>query len=343
MKFAALWCSGLLLATGIAVAGESRWQTLPDLPQAVAGQFVGVSDGALLVAGGSSYPVSLFQGGIKRWVDTISVLEPGKREWRTGFTLEQPLAYGAAVSTANGLICLGGGDAQQNSAAVFRLNWRDGKVGRTPLPALPSPCAMTVAALVGDTIYVAGGQETPAATTALHNFWALDLKHQPLHWQVLPSWPGPGRILPAAAGDGHAFYLFGGCELSAGADGKAVRRYLTDAYRYRPGKGWEKLADLPHPVAAAPALASGGKLLVFGGDDGAYAQRIWELKEAHPGFRRDILTFDPATGIWRQEGSLPVGLVTTSAVRWGKRIVIPGGEDRPGHRAARVLSAALSH
>ena len=28
-------------------------------------------------------------------------------------------------------------------------------------------------------------------------------------------------------------------------EGKAARRYLSDAYRYTPGEGWEKLADMP--------------------------------------------------------------------------------------------------
>jgi hypothetical protein len=35
--------------------------------------------------------------------------------------------------------------------------------------------------------------------------------------------------------------------------------------------------------------------------------------------------------------SPPVSLVTTSAVNWQGAVIIPGGEDRPGHRSARAL------
>ena len=58
----------------------------------------------------------------------------------------------------------------------------------------------------------------------------------------------------AGACDG-SFYLFSGAELHAGADGKPVRRYLTDAYVFKPGMGWEKLPDMPRPAVAAPSPA----------------------------------------------------------------------------------------
>ncbi|MGH9630617.1 MAG: hypothetical protein ACRD7E_20080, partial [Bryobacteraceae bacterium] len=62
-----------------------RWERLPDLPSAISGQFAGVSGGclsrnsrttdscALIVAGGSYFPVPLLEGGRKVWVDTVFV------------------------------------------------------------------------------------------------------------------------------------------------------------------------------------------------------------------------------------------------------------------------------
>ena len=38
--------------------GSLGWRRLPDLPLALAGQFAGVHNGALIVAGGSHFPVS---------------------------------------------------------------------------------------------------------------------------------------------------------------------------------------------------------------------------------------------------------------------------------------------
>src|SRR4051794_14537917 len=59
-----------------ALAGE--WKQLPSLPDAegFAGSFAGVSNGALLVAGGTNFPGKKpWEGGAKVWYDTVYVLE----------------------------------------------------------------------------------------------------------------------------------------------------------------------------------------------------------------------------------------------------------------------------
>lgn len=321
------------------------WKPLPDLPEpiGVAGPFAGISNDALIVAGGAHFPVPLFEGGTKVWVDDIYVLEkeaPEQYSWLTGYKLDKPLAYGSSVSTAQGVICIGGSDANEFYADVFSLTWADGKIEPNSLPALPKPCAFNSAAKVGDIIYVAGGQGSPSATVAMKNFWSLDLSDPNANWEQLEPWPGPGRILPVAGTIDGCFYLFGGCELSPGEDGKAKRRYLTDAYRFDPKKGWSEIADLPTAVTAAPspAVAYGpSHLLVFGGDDGANADRVWELKDKHPGFSRDILAYHTITDTWAKMGRLPAGHVTTAAVQWSDSVVMPSGEIRPGTRTPKVF------
>ncbi len=313
------------------------------MPQAVSGHFAGVSNNVLIVAGGAHFPVPLFEGGKKVWVDTVFALRAGADEWQTSLKLHNPLAYGATAVTDDGIVCIGGGDAERNYAEVFRLQWVNGQIRRTPLPDLPKPCAMCSAAVLEDTIYVAGGQDSPKATAAMRNFWALDLSKAELKWAVLEPWPGAPRILPAAAAQDGAFYLVSGADLLVGEDREVFRRYLNDAYRFQPGKGWERIADVPRPTVAAPAIAYGpSHILVFGGDDGENASRVWELKEKHPGFSRDILAYHTITDTWARMGTLPAGLVTTNAVHWRDAIVIPGGEDRPGHRSAEVLEGRRS-
>ncbi len=322
------------------------WRALPPLPEplGLGGPFAGVSNDALIVAGGAHFPVSLFKGGTKMWRDYVFVLEKGKDKWRRADPLPRPLAYGASISALGGLICIGGGDAEQHYADVFLLKWSNGKLDRTRLPSLPKPCAFTCAALVGETIYVAGGTDKPSAATTLKNFWALDLSAKPMKWQTLEPWPGPSRMLSAAGSAGGAFYLFAGCELYPNAQGKGTRRYLTDAYRYRPGQGWRRIADLPRPAVAAPSPAlspDGRRLLLLGGDDGANAGRVFELKDKHPGFRRDVLAYDTENNTWAKAGDMPAGQVTTSAVLWRGAIVIPSGEVRPGVRSPKVWAVRL--
>lgn len=58
-----------------------NWNALPDLPDpvGVAGPFVGISDDALIVAGGANFPdAPPWQGGKKMWHDKIHVLEKDK-------------------------------------------------------------------------------------------------------------------------------------------------------------------------------------------------------------------------------------------------------------------------
>lgn len=318
-----------------------RWRNLPELPRVSSGQFAGVSGGALLVAGGSYFPTPLFDGGQKTWHDAVFVLEPGHAAWKT-LKLPRPLAYGGSVTIGDGLILIGGGDASRNYATVFRLRWLGGRLEESRLPDLPGPAANMSAALLGTTIYVAGGQDSTTATSALRNFWALDLERPGAQWQSLDPWPGAARIFPVLAAQDGAVYLFSGAELYPGSGGKAARRYLTDGYRFQPGKGWSKLADVPRPMVAAPVAAIGqSHILVMGGDDGENATRIWELKDQHPGFRPDALAYHTITRTWTLAGTLPKSLVTTTAVRWNNDIVIPAGEDRPGHRSSAVLAGTV--
>ena len=112
---------------------------------------------------------------------------------------------------------------------------------------------------------------------------------------------------------------------------------LTDAYRYRPGQGWTRIADLPHAVVAAPTVAwDDHHILVFGGDDGRLAAQGTSLGDKHPGFRHEILSYDTKTDRWGVVQELPSLTVTTPASVRGRTIFIPTGEDRPGHRTTAV-------
>ncbi|MBN2312180.1 MAG: sodium/solute symporter [Candidatus Hydrogenedentes bacterium] len=338
---------GAVCGAAAAHADDVEWKELPDLEQPLSGHFAGVSNNALVLAGGAWFPVSLWEGGTKQWLDTVFVLEPDAAAWQAAAPLPHPVAYGAVVSHDNRVICAGGSDGQTHFTEVFALEWADGAIQRTTLPDLPRPCAFMSAALVGSTMYVAGGQEAPDSTEALHSFWALDLAAESPAWQELEPWPGPARILPVVAAQEDSVFVFSGADLAAGPDGTAKRTYLTDGYRFRPKApgtlhpGWDTVTGPPRPVVAAPALGYGpSHVLVFGGDDGSLVDQIQQLRANHPGFSRDMLAYHTITDTWAVKGSIPHTLVTTQAVLWEKRIVVPAGEDRPGHRSVKVLSGS---
>ena len=328
-------------ATGT-LSEKAGWGTLPELPQPSGGQMAGVSNHTLLVIGGSYFDKPIWEGGTKLWLDTVHALEPGTREWKPAGRLSHPLAYGAGVTTSDGVIVIGGSDGTKHYADVFKLRYAGGRLEQTALPALPQPVANCGAALLNNVIYVTGGQISPSSTEALKVLWALDLNEHEPRWTALEPPPGAGRILPVVAAQAGALYVISGAELVAGTDGAAARRYLTDGWKYRPGKDWARIADAPRAVVAAPALAIGkSRILVFSGDDGANTHRVRELREKHPGFSRDVLSYDTGKNAWTMVAQMPISLVTTAAMKWQNGIVIPGGEDRPSHRSSSVLTLRL--
>ncbi len=329
-------------------ASPFAWRPLPTLPEplGVAGAFAGVVDGALVVAGGAHFPVSPFEGGTKVWVDRIWVLEPGADEWTDGGRLPQPLAYGASITIDQGVLLIGGSDSERHHPNVMLLRRQGGVINISQLPPLPLPLANHGAALLGDTIYVVGGQTAPDALEALNTVWAAKLGDL-LNPVTLPIWlpvdppPGPGRILPVVAAQEGSLYIFSGAELLADESGAPTRRFLSDGYRFTPGQGWSAVSGPPSPIVAAPAIAWGPQhIATFGGDDGSLFFRQQELGANHPGFPKRTLTYHTVTDRWADFGEPPFSQLTTTAVAWQGGVVIPSGEDRPGHRTPAVWMGA---
>lgn len=338
----------LLVAMSLpsSAAEPLRWSQLPPIPdsEGFAAPFAGVSGGALIVAGGANIPGDKWaEPFTKKWYDSVFLLERPGGAWQRAGKLPRPLGYGVSVTVDDGVVCVGGSDATRHYADVFRLTWSGSTLKTTALPSLPQPCANAAGALLGRTIYVAGGIEAPTATSALKTFWALDLDAGPdARWRELEPWPGPARMLAVAGVRSGAFYLFSGANLTAGGDGKPVREFLRDAYRFKPGEGWRRLADLPRAAVAAPSPAVpfvASALLIPTGDDGANVN-LQPVKE-HPGFPRDVLAYDTAKDAWRVADWVPFSRATVPVVRWGERYVIPNGEVRPRLRTPEVWSLAL--
>jgi N-acetylneuraminic acid mutarotase len=338
----ALVCLAMSL-TPLASAEWFEWSQLPPLPDAegFASPFAGVSNGALLVGGGANIPENKWADVFSKvWYDRVFVWEPANGHWITGPKLPRALGYGVSITAEDSVLCFGGSDATRHYADSFRMKWSKGRLDVTPLPPLPRPCAHACGALLGRVLYLAGGTETPESTRAMHNFWALDLEHPSPVWKELPPWPGPARMLATAGTSADSFYLFSGATLRAGPDGKPVRTYLKDAYRFTPATGWTRASDLPRAAVAAPspAVHSTGRLLVFSGDDGE--QVTFRPLEKHPGFPRTILAYDTAADAWstlREE--VPFSRVTVPVVRWNHGFVFPNGEVRPRERTPQVWFA----
>jgi solute:Na+ symporter, SSS family len=351
MTIGAIWRDCVILALAISMtpvasfAAEQSWldwKSIPPVPDVhgVAAPFAGVSDNQLLVAGGANFPGKKpWDGGEKVWYDHVWTLAAPDASWQDAGRLPRPLAYGVSASTGAGVICAGGSDKDRHYAETFLLTLEEGRLRRRPLPPLPRPLANACGAMLGDTLYVAGGSESPTAAAALKTFYALNLGSTDPRWEELEPWPGPPRMLAVASAQQGAFFLISGVDLSAGDDGKPVRRYLTDAYCYKPGTGWKRIADVPRPVAGAPAPAPAigpSHLLVIGGDDGSKVG--FQPPQDHLGSSDSVLSYNAVTNVWTQAGASPAPSVTAPTVHWGERWLVVSGEVRPGVRSPNVWS-----
>lgn len=313
------------------------WSKLPSLPDplGVAGPFAGVSGGTLLVAGGANFPDKMpWEGGKKVWHGTVHALSATNAAWQVAGHLPQPLAYGVSVSFQGRVLCVGGSDADRHYAGAFFLGWEAGRLTVTPVAPLPLPLANAAGAVVGETVFVAGGSEAPGEQAATRRCFAFERAGAEWRWRELEPLPGAARILPTAAVVEGAFHLLGGAALEA-VDGQVKRVPLREVWRYRPGQGWDRRPDLPKPAVACPSPApvNGPRLFLVGGDDGS---RVGGLPATHPGFPTAIVSYDAHRGTSEWRGETPASRATAPVVEWAGRWVIPSGEVRPGVRSPEV-------
>jgi N-acetylneuraminic acid mutarotase len=329
------------------------WKALPDLPDplGVAGPFVGVHNNALLVAGGANFPEPVWDNE-KKWHDHIYLLEKSEDDnwkWKLAGKLPRPIAYGAAVSTQAGLLCMGGNNAESTFQDVFLLSWNpeSQSIETKTFPDLPEPCAYGAATLVGEVVYLAGGQSGPGLESAMSNFWSLDLSQQEhasnFKWQLHESWPGKSRAfnLTVAQHNGKepAIYVISG-RRQAGDE----LEFLKDVWEFGcESRMWRQRTDAPRCLMAGTALAQADdEIFVLGGADEKDFFRVDELRDDHPGFPKEAFCYQTASDQWVSAGKTPANQVTTIAVHWNDAMIVASGEVRPRVRSPKVWQVQVT-
>ncbi|MCC9658638.1 sodium:solute symporter family transporter [Rhodopirellula halodulae] len=337
---------------------QMTWEPMPPLPNplGVAGPFVGVDSDHLIIAGGANFPTPVWENQ-KRWHDRIHVLKrDGEQfDWLDAGTLPRSLAYGAAVSIPSdgqrtgGVLCLGGSDGRSVSDQVFLMHWNPERqiVEFTDFPPLPTPCVHMTANLLGDSVYIFGGQSNLELSSATNRFWKLDLSlaadPASLQWEALPDCPGSARAFHVAASQHNGFepclYV-----ISGRSEANAKTKFLRDTWEYCPSEAkWRQRADAPACVMAGSVIGYGqSHCLVLGGDDGSLFGRADELHDNHPGFPKRNFAYHTITDRWVELPAPPLNQVTTQVVRWQDELWLPSGEIRPRVRTPAIYRIHLS-
>lgn len=349
----------------ISSAVRMQWSVhsvLPALPghedqPGLAGSFSGIIDDKLVIAGGANFPDGLpWECGERRyWSDVYINSVDNPDEWIVlPGALPGNLAYGVSVTLPEGLLIIGGVNDEgcQKEVSLLKLNGDGNILTFEQWPSLPVHLAFMTGTIIGNKIYVAGGQTDIDKPSAGNHFFVLDLRNRDHGWSSLESWPGPPRsfAVSAAQSDGfdNCFYLFSGRNYGSGKEIEV----LHDGYEYNPRLDrWNKLdtPDGPNfPVMAGTAFPVGVNHIVFlGGSDGTLMYKQRELQRRlndilqresgsdvedseaeesinllrdqiashlndHPGFSRDILLYHTITNTITKSGEVPFTVPVTT-------------------------------
>jgi len=351
--------SGLLYGfPSLAQSGKISWSEPIRLPMGLAGPLAGVDHGMLLVGGGCNFPDSMpWAGGKKKYYNEVYVVDMHRRALITLDTLSDPTAYGASVTTQQGVVYIGGENEGGPSVRMYCVSWA-GKLCVTRLPDLPEALTNAAAAMMGQIIYVAGGETAAGVSDRLY---AFDLSRSLWRLEGLLPKPLSHAVFIAA---GHRLYLVGGRKRNpVGLSDLSSAVYCYDTVERR----WSVCRSLPYALSAGTGvLYDEHSLLLLGGDRGeafhqvekliAAADRSSDVAEreqlllkkarvqsAHPGFSRQVLRYDIDRNEWSNFDTMPFpSPATTTAVRWENYIVIPGGEIRAGVRTPQILIGEIS-
>ena len=188
------------------ITNTITWQAMPDLPSTTAtpslgisAPFTGIHNGVLMIAGGCNFPDKpVTEGGAKKYYDDLFIFNIETKSFEPNtYKLPAAVAYGMAVTTPKGVVCMGGNNNDTKFANTFLLQWDKATKQPiiTPLPALPASIDNMAATYVDNKIFVMGGSYNGTPSNAL---LALDLNKTDTGWNILASFPGAARVQPVA-------------------------------------------------------------------------------------------------------------------------------------------------
>ena len=366
-----------------------NWNKLPNLPGmadtaslGVSAPFTGISNGMLLVAGGCNFPDKpVTEGGTKKYYSDIFALNLSNPAsgWKKAGNLPFPVAYGATVTTPDGIICIGGNNSDTFFPDVCLLSWNttDEKAEINTLPSLPAPMDNLSATYTDHTVYVAGGNKN---TLPCNSFLSMDLTAGS-NWVNLPDFPGAARVQSVLAAqksaDGVRIYLAGGFQPIQN-DTEAIVPH--DMLSYHPAtKTWRTEAELPLFKDGKHRTFTGGcavyysdsSILLMGGVNydrflaAVNRPKLIEAAEAqgdttlvntlqeegkvymhHPvewyKFNTALLQYNTFTKEWTDLGDYePLARAGAGAILKGDSLIIVNGELKPGIRTPQVNLAII--
>ena len=344
---------------------QIRWQSAGTLSPAagqkenigVAGMISGTSHGYIIAGGGANFPNGgPAVGGAKvTYPDIYAMKATEKGLIETDHqVLPFPAAYGASVTSADGVYYIGGSPDADAARAITLLTCdNQGKLHYQKAGTLPFTFQNGIAALKGQTLFLGLGKQDGSLS---RNFYAYDLKTGTL--EQLADFPGKAREQSVAQMLGQTL-----CVFSGGSD-----TAYTDGYGYDlTTRTWHKLADCAidgQGISLLGARAVGlneEEMLVIGGfnkavyDDAvahlshltgaelaAYKTAYFGRESTDFNWNRRILIYNVRSDAWRSAGDIPFAAPCGEGLVLLKdKIISLNGEIKPGVRSNRIYEGFI--
>lgn len=347
---------GILVFQAVVVLAQGSFGKkiqVPDYPVAkgVSAPFAGFIGDWLLVGGGCNFPdVPAAEGGKKVYYDRCYALnlKADSLQWEPVVDLPCPLAYGCAVETPKGLVCLGGNNADSCLTRVFQI-----QKGSTAsdfviqsLPSLPETIDNAAATLLGGYIYVTGGNQQ----LRQNSLYRLNLKKRTA-WEKMNSYPGPVRVQPILVNDGKSLYLAGGFQAPSSGKESVLSQ---DVLQYIPQTNtWKQAGMLPLEATGEKRCLVGGGgtqakdcLILTGGVnytlfkqalDGKVGKDYLTHEPSWYQFSDDVLCFDLKRQTWTVYPDV-AGMARAGGILLYHRscLYMICGETKPGIRTSKI-------
>ena len=221
----------------------------------------------LVVAGGCNFPEA---GKPKKYYAGVYAarIDRAALQWRLVGFLPEAAAYGATVASGDSLLFIGGNNTEHALAAVYsvRLNSAGTDVSINRLADLPATADNMAVALVGNDVFVVGGNQNgkPSNAVLRYKLGANSVNQATNSTSTVDlRIPGAPRVQPVAAAYNNRLYVWGGFY----ADDEQSKVH-TDGYVYDVNaKEWGALS--------APRSADGEEMTLSGGIAWADGDRLY--------------------------------------------------------------------
>jgi len=327
----------------------------PGMECGISAPYAGMLAGRLITAGGCNFPVNpMAADSRKKYYRGIYAADPSSMKWERIGSLPEGMAYGASVTTDDGILLIGGATENGATTDVRMLTVSGGSARLIAYPALPYPVDNMAACAIDNKVYVAGGNADGAPSRQL---LMLDLHADMPSWKSLRSMPGNPRVQPVmtagktASGE-TCLYLWGGFAPRHNGNEPTLE---TAGLRYSPKKDkWYPLpaptTDDGEPISLGGGTActlTNGTIAACGGVnkdiflDALRNQAPDYLQHPTPWYRFNgrVLHFHPASETWNAFEPDPAAARAGAAMIAGpdNDFFLTGGELKPRIRTAETL------